>query len=179
MYFWNNKCEQNSKQHQKLCQSISDLQQQHRNKTLKAGTYSATLTVNKSRTVTAFVGKRCLLNYYLNDQSSTLLLDSEAQVCVINIEEFGKIFPDVKIHGISSILDNYDTIRVQRGDEKDISFERGLDIWVEIGQYSRSTEINLPFSVKTQKMNNTILGFNGIKHLMENKTYIKTMVSIL
>ena len=126
-----------------------------------------------------FVGKRCLLNYYLNDQSSTLLLDSEAQVSVINIEEFGKIFPDVKIQDICSVLDNYDTIRVQRGDDKDISFEGGLDIWVEIGQNSRSKEINLPFSMKIQKMNNTILEFNGIKHLMENKTSIETMVSIL
>ena len=33
--------------------------------------------------------------------------------------------------------------------------------------------------MKIQKMNNTILEFNGIKHLMENKTSIETMVSIL
>ena len=179
MYFCHNKCEQNSKQHQKLFQSISELQQQHRSKTFKAGTYSATLTVNKSRAMTTFVGKRYLLNYYLNDQSSTPLLDSGAQVSVIIIEEFTKNFPDVKIQDISSILDNYDTIRVQWGDDKDISFEGGLDIRVEIGQNGRSTETNLPFSVKTQKMNNTVLGFNGIKHFIENKTYIETMVSIL
>ena len=33
--------------------------------------------------------------------------------------------------------------------------------------------------VTTQKMNNTILGFSTIKHHLQSKTDIKTMVSIL
>ena len=113
VYFCNNECEQDSKQHQKLCQPISDLQQQHRDKILKAGTYSTTLTVNEKRAVASLVGKRCLLNCYLNDQPPTLLLDSGTQVFIINIEEFTKNFPDVKIQHVSSSLDDCDTIRVQ------------------------------------------------------------------
>ena len=50
---------------------------------------------------------------------------------------------------------------------------------VKIGQNDRSTEISVPFLVTTQKINNTILGFNAIKHLLQNKTDIETMVSIL
>ena len=123
VYFCSNKCEQDSKQHQRLCQSISDLQQQHRYKILKAGTYSTTLTVNENRAVASLIGELCLLNCYLNDQPSTLLLNSGAQVSIINIEEFVKNFPDVKIQHISSILDDYDSIRVQWGDDQDIPFE--------------------------------------------------------
>ena len=102
VYFCNNKCEQDSKQHQKLCQSISDLKQKHSNKILKAGTYSTTLTVIENRAVAGLVDKRYLLNCYLNNQPSTLLLDSGAQVFIINIEEFGKNFPDVEIQYIRS-----------------------------------------------------------------------------
>ena len=50
---------------------------------------------------------------------------------------------------------------------------------VNIRQNDKSTEINVPFLVKTQKINNTILGFNAIKHLLQNKTDIGTMISIL
>ena len=167
MYFCNSKCEQDSKQHQKLCQSISDLQQQHRDKILKAGTYLTTSTVNENRAVASLIGERCLLNCYLNDQPSTLLLDSGAQVSIINIEEFVKNFPDVKIQHISSILDDCDTIRVQW---QDIPFEGWVDMKVKIRQNDRSTEINVPFLVTTQKINNTILEFNAIKHLLQSKT---------
>ena len=37
----------------------------------------------------------------------------------------------------------------------------------------RSIEINVPFSVTTQKINNMILDFSEIKHLVENKTELK------
>ena len=50
---------------------------------------------------------------------------------------------------------------------------------VNIRQNDKSTEINVPYLVKAQKINNTILGFNAIKHLLQNKTDIGTMVSIL
>ena len=50
---------------------------------------------------------------------------------------------------------------------------------VKIGQHDRSTEINVPFLVTTQTINNTILEFNAIKHLLQSKTDIETMVSIL
>ena len=50
---------------------------------------------------------------------------------------------------------------------------------VKIRQNDRSTEINIPFLEATQKINNTILGLNAIKHLLQSKTDIETMVSIL
>ena len=137
------------------------------------------MTVNENRAVASLVGERCLLNCYLNDHPSTLLLDSGAQVSIINIDELAKNFPDVKIQHISSILDDCDTIRVQWGDDQDIPFEGWVDIKVKIGQNGRSTEINVPFLVKAQKINNTILGFSAIKYLLQNKTDMETMINIL
>ena len=58
-------------------------------------------------------------------------------------------------------------------------FEGCADIRVKIGQNDRSTEINLPFLVITQKINNTISDFKTITHSLQKKTEIKTMVSIL
>ena len=49
---------------------------------------------------------------------------------------------------------------------------------VKIGQNDRSTEINIPFLVTIQKINETTLAFSAIKHLLQNKAGIETMVSI-
>ena len=127
----------------------------------------------------SLAGERCFLNCYLNDHPSTLLLDSGAQVSINNIEELAKTVPNVKIQHISSILDNCDTIRVQWGDGQNISFEGWVDMKVKIGKNDRSTEIDVPFLVTTQKINNTTLELNAIKHLLQGKTDIETMVSIL
>ena len=55
---------------------------------------------------------------------------------------------------------------VKRGDKKDISFEECADMRVKIGQKDNSTEISVSFLVTTQKINCTVLGFNGIKYLL-------------
>ena len=60
------------------------------------------------------------------------------------------------------------------GTIESLSFGKSQD-W----QNDRLTEFNVSFFVTTQKINNTILGFNAIKHLLQSKTDIKTMVSIL
>ena len=66
-----------------------------------------------------------------------------------------------------------------RGDDKDISFEGWVDVRVKIGQNDRSTQINVPFLVTTQKINNRFLGFNAIKHLLQNRTDIEIMFNII
>ena len=78
------------------------------------------------------------VNCYLKDHPPTLLLDAEAQVSIINIEELAKNFPNVKIQHISSILDDCDTIRVQWGDGQDISFERWVDMKFKITDRQKS-----------------------------------------
>ena len=45
-----------------VCGSISDLQQQHRNKILKTRACLTTLTVNENRAVASLIGKQCLIS---------------------------------------------------------------------------------------------------------------------
>ena len=50
-----------------------------------------------NRAVARLVVERCLINCYMNDKPSPLLLDSEPQVFIMNKKGFVKNFPDVKI----------------------------------------------------------------------------------
>ena len=126
MYFCGNKCKQSSAQHhQKHCTSISQLQEQHREKIINSGTYFTTLTINESGAVTGLVGERCTVRCIVNNKPSKLLLDTGAQVSIINKHKLGSNFPDVPIQDISSILDRGDSLRVQWGDEENIPFVKG------------------------------------------------------
>ena len=40
------------------------------------------------------------------------------------------------------------------------------------------TEVNASFVVTTQKLNDTVLGFNSIKHLVQNRNDIESIVSL-
>ena len=54
------------------------------------------MTVNENMAMASLVSERCLLSWYLSDQTSiTLSLDSGVQVSIINVEEFSKKFSDV------------------------------------------------------------------------------------
>ena len=39
-----------------------------------------------------------------------------------------------------------------------------------VGYVKKMTEVNASFVVTTQKLNDTILGFNSIKHLVQTET---------
>lgn len=47
-----------------------------------------------------------------------------------------------------------------------------------VGYVKKMTEVNAPFVVTTQKLNDTILGFNSIKHLVQNRNDIESIVSL-
>ena len=74
---------------------------------------------------------------------------------------------------------------MQWGDEENIPFLGWGDMSVKIERDKKMTEVNVPFLVNTQKLNDTILGFNAIKHLVQNrndtvyfKQYLMKLVEI-
>lgn len=47
-----------------------------------------------------------------------------------------------------------------------------------VGYVKKMTEVNASFVVTTQKLNDTVLGFNSIKHLVQNRNDIESIVSL-
>ena len=47
-----------------------------------------------------------------------------------------------------------------------------------VGYVKKMTEVNASFVVTTQKLNDTILGFNSIKHLVQNRNDTESIVSL-
>ena len=68
------------------------------------------------------VRKRCTVNCIINNKPSKSLPDAGAQVPITNKDKLESIFPDVRIQDVSSIIDSYDSLRVQWRDEENVPF---------------------------------------------------------
>ena len=106
------------------------------------------------------------------------MLDAGAQVPITNKDKLESIFPDVRMQDVSSILDSYDSLRVQWRDEENVPFVGWVEMPVKIEWDKKMAEVNVPFLVTTQNLNDTILGSNAIKHLVQNRNNTESIVSL-
>ena len=67
---------------------------------------------------------------------------------------------------------------MQLGDEENIPFVGWVDISVKIDRGMKIVEVNVPFLVTKQKLNDTILGFSATEHLIQNKNDTESIVSL-
>ena len=153
------------KYHKVVCQSIAQLATQQRENNNKRGSYVNNFTIKEQSEIADIVGEKCLIECELNGVSSTLLLDSGAQVSILSYDFLLSNLTDVQPNPLSDILDQHDSLRVQWGNNADIPFTGfvTLNVCFKSGEHNKT--IAVPFLVTTDKLNNPILGFNAIKHL--------------
>ena len=179
VYFCDGDCKSKSwKQHQILCKSIITLQKEQRDKVLRAGTYSSVLSVKDEAKLASLVGESCLIDCQLNGQVTSLLLDTGAQVSIIDIEDLKNYHSNTVVRSLDEILDDCDSFRVQWGNTADIPITGWGDMIVTIGEESNWGSVHVPFLVTTEKLQQPILGFNAIKVIMDAQKNTQALVKM-
>ena len=64
------------------------------------------------------------------------------------------------------------------GDEENIPFAGWMNMSGKVERDKTIAEVNVPFLLSVQKLNDTIFGFNTIKHLVQNKMDTESLVSV-
>ena len=64
------------------------------------------------------------------------------------------------------------------GDEENIPFVGWVNMSEKVERDKKIAEVNVPFLVSVQKLNDAIFGFNTIKHLVLNKMDRESLVSV-
>ena len=82
---------------------------------MHAGTYSSVLSVRDEAKVTSLVGESCLIDCQLNGQVTSLLLDTGAQMSIIDMEDLKNYHLNTVVRSLEEILGNCDSCRVQWG----------------------------------------------------------------
>ena len=118
---------------------------------MRAGTYSSVLLVKDEAKVASLVGESCLIDCQLNGQV-TSLLDTGAQVSIIDIEDLKNYHSNSIVRSLDQILEICDSFRVQWGNIADIPFTGRVDMIVTIGEEKNCGSIHVPFLVTTEKL---------------------------
>ena len=143
---------------------------------MRADTYSSVLSVKDEAKVPSLVGESCLINCQLNGQVTSLLLDTGAQVSIIDIEGLKNYHSNTVVRSLDEILDDCDSFRVQWGNTADIPITGWGDMIVTIGEESNWGSVHVPFLVTTEKLQQPILGFNAIEVIMDAQKNTEALV---
>ena len=136
---------------------------------MHAGTYSSVLSVKDEAKVTSLVSESCLIDCQLNGQVTSLLLDTGAQVSIIDMEDLKNYQSNTVVRSLQEILDDWDSFRVQLGNTVDIPFTDRVNMIITIAEENNYGSVNVPFLVTTEKLEQPVLGFNAIKVIMDSQ----------
>ena len=84
---------------------------------------------------------RCLLN----QREASILLNTGAQLSIISQDYMHQNHLDAEIKRISHILDEPDSMRVQRGNNADIPFNSFTVMQLNVGDEAVSCHVEVPF----------------------------------
>lgn len=126
--------------------------------------YSAT---NKKR-VAQLIGGRCMINCLLNGERLQMLLDSGAQVSIVEKSWVQTALPNVKIQPLETLLSDH-PLKVIAANGTDVPFEGWIEVLLEV-QSSKygSAFLYVPMLVSQDKLSTPLLGFNVIQEIREN-----------
>ena len=105
-----------------MCEAISILKKQKQEQFEKATTFQTTTTVKTKAKLVDLVGERCIIDCWLEKKAAKVLLDTGAQVSIVNQQYLEEMYPSMKIRQLDEILDDGDSLRVQWGNSTEISF---------------------------------------------------------
>ena len=114
VYFCGKNCQiQSWKDNKQVCKAIFTLTAQRQKGVLKRASYTVNLSTKQKHKVTRLIGGKWLIKVLLNNKLPSVLLDTGAQVSVINDKYLRENFPHVDENPINELLDEPDSLRVQ------------------------------------------------------------------
>jgi len=123
----------------------------------------------KARAVAGLIGKKALVQSYLNGLAVTSLLDSGSQVSIVSRSWKEEYLPDVSIHSVSEILGE-EELKVIAANGSIIPYDGWVAITVNLpGNLDPSLSISVPFLISSYPMDKPLIGFNVLEVLICGK----------
>ncbi len=127
------------------------------------------LRVAKARAVASLIGKRALVQSYLNGLAVTSLLDSGSQVSIVSRAWKEEYLPDLRINSVSEILGE-EELKVIAANGSIIPYDGWVAITVNLpGNLDPNLSISVPFLISSYPMDKPLIGFNVLEVLICGK----------
>ena len=156
-----------------LCQAIKGLSERESLKekglgdAQDRGVYASHITPRQQERIVKLVGRKCVVDCYLDDKPTEVLWDTGAQVSIVSEDFLESQLPTVQRRDIKQLLGTEGSVSLQAANGTDIPYCG----WVEIGvrlTNENETEIRVPFLVTKENIEQPIIGFNVIELMVRN-----------
>ena len=155
--------------HKVLCKAIKELSEREASKEKGLGDAQdrGHITPRQQERIVRLVGRKCVVDCYLEDKPTEVLWDTGAQLSIVSEDFLQSLLPTVQIRDIKQLLGTDGSISLQAANGTDIPYCG----WVEIGvrlTNENETEIRVPFLVTKENIEQPIIGFNVIELMVKN-----------
>lgn len=152
--------------HKETCNpssSLKDSQQVHSCKTTSSK--KRNLLKKTQSSVTALVGKKCIIHCYLQGKRTDVLWDTGSQICAIDEAWKAKHLPDVKLRNIAEIVDPLDPLQIEAANGTEIPYIGWVELTFKLSV--NAEEIQIPvLIVRGHQQPCPIIGFNVIERVV-------------
>lgn len=119
--------------------------------------------------VAQLIGKKAIIKCHIHGFTVTALLDTGAQVSIIDCNWKSKYLPDQTLRPLSEIIDGGD-INVSAVNGEPLPFEGWVELTVNLpGNDDPSLAIQVPFLVGKMPLERPLLGFNVVEEIIRGK----------
>ena len=120
----------------------------------------------KAKAVASLIGKKAVVQSYLNGLAVTSLLDSGSQVSIVSRAWKDEYLPDLSIHPVSEILGE-EELRIIAANGGLIPYDGWVAITVNLpGNLDPNLSISVPFLISSYPMDRPLIGFNILEVLI-------------
>lgn len=124
-------------------------------------------------TVIELVGKKCLIEAYLQGQRTRMLWDTGSQVCVIDEQWKAEHLPGIRLRNIAEIIDPLDPLQLEAANGTEMPYVGYVEVTFSLAADAK--ELHIPVLVlKGNQQPRPILGFNVIECLVINSQQTQT-----
>ena len=153
-------------EHTKYCSAITSLEKLELEKLYK--NYSVRegqMDVKSKNKFLKLVGNKPLLHCQLDGVKSTVLWDTGSMISLVDSKWVNQYFRDKELHNVNKFLENH-KLEVKAANKSNISFTGVILLTFSLTVNSPSFVV--PFLVTNDEINEPILGYNVIEHLILN-----------
>ena len=129
-------------------------------------------------TVIDLVGKKCLVEAFLQGQRTQMLWDTGSQVCVIDEDWKAEHLPDVKLREIAEIIDPLEPLQLEAANGTGMPYVGYVEVTFSLAADAKElqiSELQIPVLVlKGNQQPRPILGFNVIECIIVNSLQKQT-----
>lgn len=137
--------------------------------------------VAKAKAIASLIGRKAVVQSYLNGFSVASLLDSGSQVSIVSRAWKDEFLPDLNIRPVSEILGE-EELKVTAANGGLIPYDGWIAITVNLpGNLDPGLSISVPFLISSYPMDRPLIGFNVLEILIRNQSngLVPVLVSLL